>query len=301
MPKKNFISILLSLAIICSATFAQTYIYTEKLPIVTFDKLHNKYPKAKFIKVSETQFEEMRSRGELIIIDGTNLILISKDDKKTTPYVTPNKSILPKLDFISCGNAQECIYLPIIVGVIVGVYVVAVLVAEGLYLLGDVILNERDVEKWLEIGATASYFSYRTTDSEIENSSIFGGLSISSGFIDRGMGIGFVSELGHLNLDIDQEPTDERRVYGAYGMIGPTFRYAFNRVASFHLDVMAGISDVEFVDVMGVTRVGLNFKIDKHGFFDINYGVNYLGLEDMGDSMDSSYNGTFGVSFGYRY
>ncbi len=305
MSKKRIISIILSLIIICSSTFAQTYIYAEKLPILTFDRLHNKYPKAKFIKVSAREFEEMRNQGELISIEGTKLIVLPTESKKiTTPTPTYNEtdilSGLNSLNFPSCTD-KDCVYTLVFIGMIIGVYVVAVLVADGVYLLGDVILNEKDVKKWFEMGATASYFSYRTANSEIENSSIFGGLTISSGFIDRGIGIGFISEFGHINLDIDQDPTDERRVYGAYGMIGTTFRYGFSRISSFHLDVMAGVSDVEYVDVMGVARVGLNFKIAKHGFFDINYGVNYLGLEDMSEGMDSSYNGTVGVSFGYRY
>lgn len=306
MSKNRVMSILLSLIIICSSTFAQTYIYAEKLPILTFDRLHNKYPKAKFIKVSAREFEEMRNKGELISIDGTKLILLPTEGKKIiTPTSTYNQpdilSGLNSLTFPSCAD-KDCVYTLVFIGVVIGVYVVAVLVADSVYLLGDVIFNEKDVKKWFEMGATASFFSYGTAeDSEIENSSIFGGVTISSGFIDRGIGIGFISELGHLNLDIDQDPTDERRVYGAYGMIGTTFRYEFSKISSFHLDVMAGVSDVKYVDVMGVARVGLNFKIAKHGFFDVNYGINYLGLEDMSEGMDSSYNGTVGVSLGYRY
>ncbi|NEW60949.1 hypothetical protein GSY74_06595 [Sulfurovum sp. bin170] len=157
------------------------------------------------------------------------------------------------------------------------------------------------MERWFEMGATASYFSYKTEDREIENSSLFGGVTISSGFMREDIGVGFISEFGHLDLAINQESTEDRKVYGAYGMIGPTFRYSLNRVSTFHMDFMAGISDLNSIDVMGVARIGLNFKILKRGFFDINYGVNYLGLKDMGDGMSSSYNGTVGASFGYRF
>lgn len=309
MSKRKFIAILLALLVTCSSTFAQTYIYMDKLPIETFDELYNKYPKAKFIRVSATKFEEMKSQGELIIVNRTQLILLPPNSEEITPYPREKRSSSTRvsgggssapINLPSC-TGKDCLYLPVMIVVAIGVYAVILLVADGLYLLGDVVFDEENLKKWFELGATASYFSYRTENSEIENSSIFGGLSISGGFIGEDKGIGFISEFGRLHLSLNEESKDSRKLYGSYGIIGPTFRFIFNRGSFVHLDVMAGVSDMDYVDVMGVARAGVNFKINRHSFIDINYGINYMELENMGDRMDSAYNGTVGVNIGYRF
>jgi hypothetical protein len=286
---------------------ARTYIYTDKLPILTFDEIQNQYPKAKFIKVSASEFEEMKSQGELIVINRTNLILLYQDSKEVTPSPTNHSESsssslhLNPINFFPPCSGKDCIYLPVAIVVVIGLYAIVFLVADGLYLLGNVVFDKEHVKKWLELGATVSYFSYRTENSEIENSSIFGGLSISGGFIDEDKGIGFISEFGRLHLAINQESTDNKKLYGSYGIIGPTFRLLFNKGSFVHLDIMAGISDMDFVDVMGVARAGVNFKINRHSFIDVNYGLNYLELENMGERIDGTYNGTIGVNFGYRF
>ena len=298
MSKKSFISILLSLMITFSSTFAQTYIYDKELPRINLYELQKKYPKGKFIKVSASRFEEIKSQGRVVSVNGTKMVLLPIDKHQKLPF---NVSGFHFPNLCNHSGGAECLYLVAFIGVLFGVYMVAVLVANGLYILGDVAFNQRDTEKWLEIGLTASSFSYLKEDSETRKSSAFGGLSFSGGFIENRVGIGFVSEIGHIDLDREKESIDNKRVYGAYGMIGPTFRYDFSRISSFHLDVMAGISDVKDVAVMGVTRVGLNFKIAKHAFFDINYGVNYLELKNIGDKVEGTYNDTVGINFGYRF
>lgn len=317
----KLLTVLLSICLLYTSTFAKTYAYKHSdFAISTIYELKKQYPDAIFLGVNLEQYNEYAQKGKIVNYKGKNLIWIDYKNLKQDniqleefkPTYNDNKTPQYSKSFISTdgifdGEMSKEGFFIFLVGV--GVIVFAVLIINGLLILVDVVRSDEKLDKWFEIGTTGSYFSYTKKDTELEKSSMYGGLVLSTGLRKSGGGgIGFICELGHLDLSLGDESTLAKRYYGAYAMAGATFRHYFGKSnTNFHLDFMAGKSDLEYVDVMGVIRGGFNFQLFDYGFLDFNVGLNYLGLKELtygyikDDQIDESYNVIYGMGLGYSF
>ncbi len=297
----KIISIILSICLIYSTTYARTYIYNMYDININsqIKELEKKYPNAKFIALTPEEYKEFikkhKSKDAIFLSDKYKYTPDSEVDNYTSDsqiddFYIPN--------FCGGNGNDVCIYILIIVASVV----VAILIFEGLVILSDVITSDKELGEWFEMGITGSYFPY---ENQKFKDVIYGGVIISGGLIEKYNDIGFISEFGHINLYLQDNYIPENRIGGAYGLFGPTFRYFFKSKKNFYLDLMAGMTDLKYINMMEVARVGVNSPLGKHGFLDINLGVNHLRTKKIThgyiDNKNGTYNPIFGVSFNYSF
>jgi len=296
---KKSILLLLSFLLISSQCFAETNSYyiddspfTKRLESSpTLFKTDNNRSIADFnqsnrIKAKElTLYHEHYSAKEVIQLGGALLLL--------------------NPEAITTQNNIEGMLL--VTGFVLGTVIVFGFIVDGVWILSRVIENNySQIDKWIDVGTTLSYFSHSNRNSDITKHSIYGGLSISSGLKDKKSGIGFVAEMGYIDLSLANKSTLDKKASGFYGMIGPTLRLFFRKGGVLHFDCMAGKSSLKEIEIMGLFRVGINYPLTQHTFLDFNYGVHYL-VDEPTDGyiqnrkLNSNYNSIFGFQLGYRF
>ncbi len=322
----KILSLILSLLLIYSTTFAKTFYYqNETIDYLSLTELKEKYPNAKFIAIPKSEFNKIKKEGKKFIYKGQELII--KEDIKepiVTDFTTSSNNynsssnlnsynsasnISASADFIDNLNFNDD--GTYVVLVIIGIFVVAVIVLDSLLILGDIVTNNQNLNKWFEISLTGSYFSRKSEEENkpaVKDDSLYGGLLFSIGLKENNSGIGIVAEVGYLDLSLQKKNTETYIDSGVYGMVGPTFRKYFGKKDNFHIDILVGGSELKQVDLMGITRVGLSFAMSRNSFIDFNIGLNYLGLKKMTDGyidekakIEDNYNTVYGISIGMRF
>jgi len=294
------LSIFLSICIIYSTTFAENFIYkSNSIPYSITKQIRNKYPNAKFIRVSNKEFKKMRKKGNKITLNGQELILLEDNTNSNIKASSDSCNFISS--FPNCSG-KDCDVILIIVGVVI----VAVLVVSVANLLKIIITNDKDLDKWFKMGMTGSRFNYENSNNQNEHIASLVGVTISSGFIEDDIGLGVIAEIGNLRFDKEEEKKYPNSINGSYGMIGTTFKYFIdnNRNMDLHIDVMAGMSSLPLTKIIGLSRIGLTFNLAETIFMDFNYGFNYLDINKLTDSYieeNRNYNQTLGINFGYIF
>lgn len=186
-------------------------------------------------------------------------------------------------------------------------------IVNGLYVLAYALTHGKADNYWFDIGITGSHMIGKDgSDKSVAKS---GAVVISTGIIqnktklhkDTKSGFGFIGEIGHMYISFDDNTTNDEKLQGSYAMIGPTFRFYFDKRVSFHIDMMAGKSQDENIGTIGAFRVGVKAPMTRNTFFDIIYGASYIEFDDSESELfdkntkrDNIYQ-TFGLAFGYSF
>ncbi len=305
---KKIFAIALSLSLMYSSTIAKTIVYNQTdITTQKIAELKAQYPDAKFYAMPAGEFVKQVKNSKNIKIKDRNYILI---DEKAEEKIAKNLISKKSGGFrFPAGNPEGFVVLL----AVVGIFIIGFVIVNGLYVLAYALTHGKADNYWFDIGITSSHMI--GTDGSDESIAKTGGIVISTGITqnktklhkDTKSGFGFIGEIGHMYISFDDNTTNDEKLQGSYAMIGPTFRFYFDKRVSFHIDMMAGKSQDENIGTIGAFRVGVKAPMTRNTFFDITYGASYFELADEDSEIfekntkrNNIYQ-TFGLAFGYSF
>ncbi len=287
-----------------SFTMARTIVFNQAdISIQKIAELKAQYPDAKFYSMPAGEFVQQAKNGKNIKIKDRSYILI---DEKTDEKIAKTQERGGTNFFDGPDGA-------VVLLAVVGIFIIGFVIVNGLYVLAYALTQGKADNYWFDIGITGSHMIGKDgSDKSVAKS---GAVVISTGIIqnktklhkDTKSGFGFIGEIGHMYISFDDNTTNDEKLQGSYAMIGPTFRFYFDKRVSFHIDMMAGKSQDENIGTIGAFRVGVKAPMTRNTFFDIIYGASYIEFDDSESELfdkntkrDNIYQ-TFGLAFGYSF
>jgi hypothetical protein len=197
------------------------------------------------------------------------------------------------------GSSRE---FAIVIFVIVAAVVVVAIVAYAGVVLYDLLSGAGQYAYWWDIEAQASMLAGAGSEGGLF------GAKLSTGVQDRDTRVGLVLEGGQLDarvhLDRDSDRVD---VNGAFLMGGVGIRWGIGGApvnpAYFGMELLAGGSSADNVDLMSTARMELSFGVGSRMRVGFSLGALYLGLNPTEGILKDydQFSTLLGVQSGFRF
>ena len=165
--------------------------------------------------------------------------------------------------------------------------IAALFIYAGKWIAGALKNDEDYYAYWWDLG-----MQFTRLDTNAGEYGNFSGLKLSGGFVpNMQTNFGLAIEIGKMDLDLlyNRNSKPERiNLEGTYWLIGPSVRWLIGYTDSenllnssyIYLNLMAGNSDRDEVDMIATGKIGFNTRIGEYARFGIHYGAFYLGLNE---------------------
>ncbi len=199
--------------------------------------------------------------------------------------------------------------LAVILFIVVGVLIVGVILITAAKILYDVIVSGDEVKTWHEFSSSYFYSSrtfFNSQDTYAESSNFFAA-KYAIGLQGVWADIGVASELGFVSTHLMDKgaPIGAPSYSGLYGLFGPVVKFGVNNPVSFDLEMLGGMSSVDFLDYIAVARGIFKFRTDAGYFMALQFGALYMSLDAYdglfrdGSTVNDGFSIIGGVSVGY--